>query len=191
MAGNRPSCPFFWNPIMLVQNRPDIPTQVSSSFLHVESYARGSNLIVSKPEGNSIYIGRCYEMSPLAGGGTEFAGLIQNIYKSAPDESVLQITLLCVPDHDVPYNLVRGKTHGNRLLQELVHRHAQLYQRAQKIGVLPNMPAIKSQDGHHVAHDAGESGERCDAGAISGGAKRILERTAGMRFRRRRNAFAV
>lgn len=127
---------------MLVQNRPDIPTQVSSSFLHVESYARGSNLIVSKPEGNSIYIGRCYEMSPLAGGGTEFAGLIQNIYKSAPDESVLQITLLSVPDHDVPYNLVRGKTHGNRLLQELVHRQAQLYHRAQKIGVLPNMPAI-------------------------------------------------
>lgn len=127
---------------MRVLNRPDIPTQVSSSFVHLESYARESNLIVSKPEGDSIYIGRCYEMSPLAGGGLEFAGLIQNIYKSAPDDSLLQTSLLVVPDHDVPYNLVRGKAHGNRLLQELMQRQAQLYHDAQRVGVLADMPAI-------------------------------------------------
>jgi conjugal transfer ATP-binding protein TraC len=127
---------------MIVVNRPDIPTQVSSTFVHVESYTRESNLIISKPEGDSIYIGRCYEMSPLSGGGTEFAGLIQTIYKSAPDDAVLQLSLLNLPDHDVPYNLVRGKAHGNRLLQELMQRQAQLYQRAGKIGILADLPII-------------------------------------------------
>lgn len=132
----------FWNLIMIVKNRPDVPTQVSSSFLHVESYTRGSNLIISKPEGGSICIGRCYEMNPLAGGGAEFAGLIQNVYKSAPDDSVLQISLLNAPDYDVPYNLARGKKHGNKLLQELIHRQAQLYERAQTVGALADIPAI-------------------------------------------------
>lgn len=127
---------------MIVKNRPDVPTQVSSSFLHVESYTRGSNLIISKPEGSNICVGRCYEMSPLAGGGAEFAGLIQNVYKSAPDDSVLQISLLNAPDYDVPYNLVRGKTHGNNLLQELIHRQAQIYERAQRVDALADMPAI-------------------------------------------------
>lgn len=127
---------------MIVHNRPDIPTQVSSGFVHLESYARGSNLIVTKPEGNDIYVGRCYEMSPLAGGGAEFARLIQNLYKSAVDEAVLQTSLLCFPDHDAPYNLVRGKDRGNPLLQELVHRQAQLYDRAKRVGVLVDMPII-------------------------------------------------
>lgn len=127
---------------MIINNRPAIPTQVSSSFLHVESYARGSNLIVSKPEGCGIHIGRCYEMNPLAGGGAEFASVIQNVQKSAPDEALIQISLLNLPDEDIPYNLVRGKTHGNKLLQELINREAHLYQRALKIGVLPDMPAV-------------------------------------------------
>jgi conjugal transfer ATP-binding protein TraC len=127
---------------MIVVNRPNIPTQVSSSFVHLESYARESNLIVSKPEGDSIYVGRCYEMSPLSGGGTEFAGLIQNIYKSAPDDALLQISLLSIPDHDVPYNLVRGKASGNRLLQELMQRQARLYETAKRIGALADMPAV-------------------------------------------------
>ena len=34
---------------MIVVNRPNTPTQVSSSFVHLESYARDTNLIVSKP----------------------------------------------------------------------------------------------------------------------------------------------
>lgn len=127
---------------MIVLNRPDIPTQVSSSFVHLESYTRGSNLIVTKPEGNDIYVGRCYEMSPLAGGGVEFARLIQNLYKSAADEAVLQTSLLCFPDHDAPYNLVRGKNFGNKLLQELVHRQAQLYEKAKRVGTLVEIPAI-------------------------------------------------
>lgn len=127
---------------MIVINRPDLPTQVSSSFVHLESYARASNLIVSKPDGDGLCVGRCYEMSPLSGGGAEFAGLIQNIYKSAPDDSVLQMSLLNFPDYDVPYNLVRGKGHGNKLLQELIQRQALLYERAQRIGVLTDMPII-------------------------------------------------
>ena len=127
---------------MIVLDRPDIPTQVSSSFVHLESYAAGSHLIVTKPEGNDMYVGRCYEMSPLAGGGAEFARLIQNLYKSAVDEAVLQSTLLCFPDHDAPYNLVRGKDFGNRVLQELVHRQAQLYDGARRVGALVDMPVI-------------------------------------------------
>jgi conjugal transfer ATP-binding protein TraC len=127
---------------MNVVNGVNIPTQVSSEFVYLESYVRGSNLIISKPEGDNIYVGRCYEMSPLSGGGAEFASLIQSVYKSAPDDAVLQISLLNLPDYDVPYNLARGKEHGNLLLQELVQRQAQLYQNAQRIGVLEDMPMI-------------------------------------------------
>jgi conjugal transfer ATP-binding protein TraC len=81
-------------------------------------------------------------MSPLAGGGVEFARLIQNLYKSAVDEAVLQTSLVCFPDHDAPYNLVRGKDFGNQLLQELVHRQARLYERAERVGTLVDMPMI-------------------------------------------------
>jgi conjugal transfer ATP-binding protein TraC len=127
---------------MNVVNCPALPTQVSSSFVHLESYARDSHLVVCKPENDGIYIGRCYEMSPLSGGGTEFAGLIQNIYKSAPDDAVLQISLLNAPDHEVPYNLVRGKGHGNPLLQELMQRQARLYEDARRAGRLADLPAV-------------------------------------------------
>lgn len=127
---------------MIVVNRPNTPTQVSSSFVHLESYTRDTNLIVSKPDGDSIYVGRCYEMSPLSGGGGEFAALIQNIYKSAPDDALLQINLLNLPDHEVPFNVVRGKVHGNQMLQELVNRQAQLYEDGRRIGVLPSLPAV-------------------------------------------------
>jgi conjugal transfer ATP-binding protein TraC len=130
---------------MIVLNHPDLPTQVSSSFVHLESYARGSNLIVTKPEGDDIYVGRCYEMSPLAGGGAEFARLIQNLYKNALDTAVLQTTLLCFPDQDASRNLVRGKDSGNALLRELVHRQAQLYDRARRVGALVDMPVINEK----------------------------------------------
>jgi conjugal transfer ATP-binding protein TraC len=132
----------FGDVTMLVTNRSPIPTQVSSGFVCLESYARANNLIISKPEGDGIYIGRCYEMSPLSGGGREFTNLVQTIYKSAPDDALLSTSLLSIPDYDVPYNLARGKTHGNRLVQELIQRQAQLYQDGLRVGALKDLPMI-------------------------------------------------
>ena len=127
---------------MRIENLAYVPTQVASAFVHIESYTRDTHLIVSKAEGESTFIGRAYEMSPLTGGGSEFSGMIQNIFKMAPDNSLIQVTLICSPDHQTPYVMARGKTHGNELLQELINRQAQVYQKALDVGGLDDIPTI-------------------------------------------------
>lgn len=127
---------------MRVDNFANVPTQVASAFIHMESYTHGTNLIVSKAEGEPTFIGRAYEMTPLSGGGSEFSGLIQNILKMASDDALVQFSLISAPDYDVPYNMARGKHHGNDLLQELINRQARLYEKALCIDSLSNIPAI-------------------------------------------------
>lgn len=130
---------------MRVVNLSHVPTQLASEFVHMESYTEGTNLIISKAEGEPTFIGRTYEMTPLSGGGSEFAGLIQNILKMAQDDALVQFSLMSVPDRNVPYNVARGKVHGNELLQELVNRQAQLYENALNIDALTNIPAINKK----------------------------------------------
>lgn len=130
---------------MRVQNLAYIPTQVASAFIHIESYTNDSNLIISKADNDATFIGRAYEMSPLTGGGKEFVGLIQNLFKMAPDDSLVQVSLINCPDYEVPYIMTKGKTFGNELLQELINRQAQHYQRAAEVDFLYNMPAVNKK----------------------------------------------
>ena len=64
--------------------------------IHLEAYQQHENLIVAKPPRDKQYVGRVYLMSPLVGGGGEISGAVQSLFKSCPDDSVLQFTLLTV-----------------------------------------------------------------------------------------------
>lgn len=127
---------------MRVNSRAYVPTQLAASFVHIESFEHGSDLIISKPDGDGIFVGRSYEMSPLVGGGSEFSGLIQNLFKMMPDDSLVQCSLISPPDHDTPFDLVRGKDFGNEMLAELISRQAALYEKALKIDGLYDLPVI-------------------------------------------------
>lgn len=127
---------------MRVENIANVPTQVASAFIHMESYTEGTNLIISKAENEPTFIGRTYEMTPLSGGGSEFSGLIQNILKMAQDDALVQFSLMNYPDYEAPYILARGKTFGSELLQELINRQAKLYEKALCIDSLTDIPAI-------------------------------------------------
>lgn len=130
---------------MRLHNLNYLPTQVASAFINIESYTKDTHLIVSKADGDSMFIGRAYEMSPLTGGGSEFSGLIQNILKLAPDDSLVQVSLMSVPDYNAPYLLVKGKKHGNKTLTELIHRQAKLYEKALDVEGLSGMPSINNK----------------------------------------------
>lgn len=127
---------------MRLDNHAYVPTQVASSFINIESYTRDTHLIISKAEGEPTYIGRTYEMSPLTGGGSEFSGLVQNILKLAPDNSLVVVNEICYPDYDAPYIMAKGKRYGSELIQELIQRQAQLYQKALVVDALTSIPMI-------------------------------------------------
>jgi len=86
-----------------VLNITNVPTQVASSFIGIESYVGDTNLIVTKHAQDKPYIGRAYITPPLIGGGSEFSVLIANIFKGAPDDSIVQVSLISTPDGDVPF----------------------------------------------------------------------------------------
>ncbi|PTT90211.1 conjugal transfer protein TraC [Pelomonas sp. HMWF004] len=104
-----------------------------SDVINLETYTRDSHLIISKPEGDKMMIGRAYEMTPLAGGGQEFSTVVAAMFKTAPDNSVIQITQIGYPDHDAANIFLRGKTHGAAVVQELAKRKAALITGATEI----------------------------------------------------------
>lgn len=130
---------------MPVHNGPNIPTQVASSFIAIESYTVDGNLIISKHAGEKTFIGRVYEMLPLTGGGSEFPNLISGILKEVPDDSLLQFNLVCSPDLTLPYDFVKGKDQGNETLQTLVGRQALLYEKARLPGTLSGTPPLNKK----------------------------------------------
>ena len=130
---------------MPVHNGSNIPTQVASSFIAIESYTVDGHLIISKHAGERTFIGRVYEMLPLTGGGSEFPTLISGILKDVPDDSLLQFNLVCSPDLTLPHDLARGKEHGNETLQTLIGRQALLYEKAIAPGVLLGTPPLNKK----------------------------------------------
>lgn len=113
----------------------------TSSFLAIESYVPDSNIIISKHNGEGYaYIGRAYEASPLTGGGDELEVFISSVFKSAPDESVLQVNLIVSPDFDTPNVYKLNKHYGGEMVQELVRQTAEFSQKASTAaGALPEL----------------------------------------------------
>ena len=81
---------------------PSVKTQKASDLINLDTYTAEEHLIVSKAKQDKTYVGRAYSMSPIVGGGGEFATVIQNIFKSCPDDSVIQVSLISEPDYDAP-----------------------------------------------------------------------------------------
>lgn len=117
-------------------------SQKISDFINLETYTSDSHLIVSKAEGDKMMVGRVYEMSPLAGGGSEFSDVIHNIAKTSPDDAVIQVTLFCHPDHEAVETFLKNKVHGGEIVQELVTRKAKLLNSALNSGWQPDIPPI-------------------------------------------------
>ena len=117
-------------------------SQEISDFINLETYTSDSHLIISKADGDKMMVGRVYEMSPLAGGGGEFSDVIHSITKTAPDDSVIQVTLFCHPDHEAASTFLKNKIHGGELVQELIARKAKLLTAGLNIGWQPDTPPI-------------------------------------------------
>ncbi len=114
----------------------------ASSLINIETYTQDDHLIITKAPGDKTFIGRAYVCSPLVGGGSEFTAIIHNLFKSCPDDSIVQVSLLATPDFDAPGRILNGKVHGGTMVQELVTRQAKLFESALKIGWQPDVPAL-------------------------------------------------
>ena len=116
-------------------------TQKTSSFLAAESYVPDDHIIIGKHFGERVhYVGRCYEASPLVGGGDQLEVFVSSVFKQAPDESVLQVNLIVGPDHDTSLIYRRNKDHGGDMVQELVRQRAVMADKAcQPDGILTGM----------------------------------------------------
>lgn len=114
--------------------------------LHLESYTGDTNLIVARPLGEKPTIGGVYRMSPLAGGGGEFSTVIQNIFKTVPENSVISVSLLTYPDHHAPETFAKGKTHGGPVVQELIGRQKRVFCSALQTGSLRDMPILNKAE---------------------------------------------
>ncbi|RNM03038.1 TraC family protein [Ralstonia pseudosolanacearum] len=117
-------------------------TVPASSVVNLETYTEDTNLMVSKFHTDRPYVGAVYSMSPLSGGGGEFSTVVQNVFKAVPDDSVIQVSLLVAPDHDVPEAFAKGKVHGGPVVQELIARQKTLLTQALSTGTLVDMPLI-------------------------------------------------
>jgi conjugal transfer ATP-binding protein TraC len=121
---------------------PNVKTKPTSSFVNLDTYTREDHLIVSKADGDKTYIGRVYLMSPLAGGGGEFSTVVQHIIKSAPDDTVIQVSLVCEPDYEAEHIFAKGKSAGGPLVTELIKRQCKLLKNAVKFAWQPDIPSL-------------------------------------------------
>ena len=131
---------------MNVKTPPRVRTQHASDFVNLETYTQDEHLIVSKAQDDKTYIGRVYQMSPLVGGGAEFGNVIVNIFKSAPDDSVIQVSLICSPDYNASRKFSKGKDSGDEIVQELISRHTKLIDSTLKIGWQDDLPALNERN---------------------------------------------
>ena len=121
-------------------------TQRASGLVNLDTYTADTDLIFSKADGeNKTYIGRAYQASPLIGGGVEFGTVIQNVFKTVPDDTVIQVSMVCAPDHDAAEVFGRNKTHGGPMIQELVARQQKLIQDAMNIGWRDGFPLLNER----------------------------------------------
>lgn len=101
---------------------PRVRTQKASDLVHLDTYTREDRLIFSKADGEKAYVGRVYRASPLVGGGSEFSNVIVNVIKAMPDDAVIQVSLLCEPDHVAAATFGRNKNRGSAVISELIAR---------------------------------------------------------------------
>jgi conjugal transfer ATP-binding protein TraC len=121
---------------------PKIRTQRASDLVNLDAYTREDHLLFSKADGDKSYVGRVYVARPLLGGGSEFANVIVNVIKSMPDDSVIQVSLLCTPDHDAAHTFGKNKDRGSAVVTELVERQKSVFNAALEIGWKEDMPAL-------------------------------------------------
>lgn len=130
---------------MNVKTPPRVKIQPASDFVNLETYTSDDHLIVSKAQDDKLYIGRVYEMSPLIGGGGEFGNVIVNIFKSAPDDSVIQVSLLSFPDYEASRKFAKGKDFGHEVVSELIQRQCKLLDSSLRIGWQSDVPALNQR----------------------------------------------
>jgi conjugal transfer ATP-binding protein TraC len=121
---------------------PPKSSPVTSGFIHLETFTADNHLIISKSVGDKFFVGRTYEMSPLIGGGGEFGDIVVNIFKAAPDDSVIQVSLVSSPDFNSAERFAQGKQLGNEVISELVERQRKLLIASATIGWQPDIPAL-------------------------------------------------
>lgn len=112
----------------------------TSKLLSIESYT-DANIFIGKHPGERLYyVSRCYEASPLVGGGEQLEVFVSSIFKLAPDESILQVNLIVPPDLDTPTIYKHNKNHGGPMVQELVRQRADMAREASTSkGALTNL----------------------------------------------------
>jgi conjugal transfer ATP-binding protein TraC len=120
-----------------------IRTQKASDIIHLDTYTGDEErLIFAKPDGDKAFVGRVYVASPLVGHGGEFSNVVQNLLKSAPDDSVIQVSLLCTPDHEAADVYARNKEHGPGATTELVQRQRAVLEAATRGGFKSDLPIL-------------------------------------------------
>jgi conjugal transfer ATP-binding protein TraC len=119
--------------------------QKLSDIIHLDSFEANNNIIVTKPRGDSDYLGCTYLMTPLSGAGQEVTTLMASVIKTAPDESIIQVSLLCEPDMWAQTDYLRGKTHGGHFIQELIQRRADLLKKGLSADWQIDLPIINKK----------------------------------------------
>jgi len=114
----------------------------ASAMLNLETYTHEGSLIVTKAEGCRPMVGRLLEAMPLVGGGGEFAMVLNSALKSAPDESVVQVNLLCGPDFTAADRYMRGKSFGSGLVSTLIDRQRLVLEGATRTGWRQDVPPL-------------------------------------------------
>jgi conjugal transfer ATP-binding protein TraC len=122
-----------------------VRTSPASSMIHLETYTTEDRLIVSKPDGDKLMIGRAIEASALIAGGGDFGMTVNAVIRSAPDNSVVQVSLIGSPDFDGPARYVTGKDQGSRAVSELVQRHRGVLERALEVGWQEEEPVLSTR----------------------------------------------
>ena len=117
-------------------------TMQASALVHLDSFTRGDHLVLSKAPNAPLYIGRVYLANVLIGRATEFGTVIGDVVKAMPDDGVVQVTELCVPDYGAQQQALAGKTHGGPELRGLVQSQAGVYAQALRIGWRADLPAL-------------------------------------------------
>lgn len=122
-----------------------VKTRNASDIINLETYTDEDSLIVAKPDGDKLMIGRVIEASALIAGGGDFGVTINSVIRSAPDNSVVQISLVGSPDFDAPNRYARGKVHGKRAVTELVQRHRTVLEGALEAGWQDEEPVLSTR----------------------------------------------
>jgi conjugal transfer ATP-binding protein TraC len=131
--------------ITVTLRTPNFKTQFASDLIHLDTYTANDHLIVSKAKQDKTYVGRAYLMSPLVGGGGEFGTVVQNIFKSCPDDSLIQVSLISEPDYEAARLYAKGKTHGGEMVSELVNKQKSVFEFATKVGWQADVPLLNKR----------------------------------------------